>query len=138
MLTAFAADRYDRDPSRYPPELYQRRRGDLLNAFESTLSPLSVAQFKLLHRVYLASFRTDLLARMTQDGADSTDLVTETSNHWERKFEDSAREASVESTEWKWRNELELLKRDIRDLADEITGDATNKVSDTFSIGVRI
>jgi hypothetical protein len=75
---------------------------------------------------------------MAQGGADSTDLVTETCNHWERKFEDSAREVSVESTEWKWRNELELLKRDFRDFVnDEIAG-ATDKVSNFFSIGARI
>jgi hypothetical protein len=126
-LIVFPVAQYDRDPPHYRPELYQRRRTDLLGTFETTLSSLSAAQFELLHKDYLRAFHDELVAGMTSEHA-FTDLVKETSNRWEKKFEDSAREASVESTDRKWEDELELLKADIRKLVDEASEAATTKV----------
>jgi hypothetical protein len=124
---------YDRDPHCYQPELYQRRRTQLLNTFETTLSSLSAAQFELLRKVYLKAFHDELVAGLTSEHV-FADLVKEKSNYWERKYEDSAREASVESIDRRWEGELELLKADIRKLVDEISEDAATQVMNSSSL----
>jgi Root hair defective 3 GTP-binding protein (RHD3) len=129
LLTSWTSARYDRDPSRYQPDLYQRNREDLLAKMRSTLSFLAVNQFKLLHKDYLEAFEQELVARMSQDECHFADLVSEMRHRWENKYEKSAREVSVEGTEPKWKHELSLLKADIRKLVDRIREDETIKVS---------
>jgi hypothetical protein len=134
-MTSWTSARYDRDPSRYQPDLHQRNRVDLLAKIRSTLSTLAINQFKLLRKDYLEAFEQELVARMSQDECHFADLVGEVCHRWESKFEESAREVSVEGTELKWKHELGLLKTDVGKQVDRIREDEIIKVSEIVKIG---
>jgi protein SEY1 len=126
--------RYDEDASRYHQDVYQRKRADLVATMESLLSPLSAGQFKLLHRDCLHAFEQELLAGMSQDDCQFADLMDKLCTRLEKKFEENAREASIEGAGWNWEDELELLKTDIRNEADKIRASETKRVSDVVVI----
>jgi protein SEY1 len=130
--------RYDEDASRYHTDVYQRKRADLVATIESMLSPLSAGQSKLLHRDCLHAFEQELLAGMSRDECHFVDLVDELSKLWEKKFEENAREASVEGGGWNWEDELELLKTDIHKEAGRIRANETKRVSHVVVIGQNV
>ncbi|KAF5351989.1 hypothetical protein D9756_007623 [Leucocoprinus leucothites] len=123
-----ALTRYDRDASRYHKAVYTRKRADLTAALDSTLSPLFLGQLKNLHKFCLVQFKKALLNGLKGDEYDFGDVVLKARAKWEGMFEERAKEAFVEGTDWVWEDELELLKEEIGGVADQCRKDETKKM----------
>ncbi|KAF7427975.1 Dynamin-like GTPase that mediates homotypic ER fusion [Pleurotus ostreatus] len=125
-----ALARYDRDASRYHQGVYKRKRADLLAALDSTLSPLFLGQLKNLHKSCLVTFKKDMLQGMTGEGYNFADVVEQAREKCEGDFAAGAKEAVVEedSDLWGWEEELELLKEEIRSVANQCRKDETKKM----------
>ncbi|KAF4597963.1 Dynamin-like GTPase that mediates homotypic ER fusion [Pleurotus pulmonarius] len=125
-----ALARYDRDASRYHQGVYKRKRADLLSALDSTLSPLFLGQLKNLHKSCLVTFKKDMLQGMTGEGYNFADVVEQAREKCEGDFAAGATEAVVEegSDSWGWEEELELLKEEMRSVANQCRKDETKKM----------
>jgi protein SEY1 len=131
ILTMTYLARYDVDASHYGQDVHQRKREDLIASIESMLSPLSVGQFKLLHRDCLLAFEQELLVGVHLGERDFTELAKESCNRWQNVFEESAREAAVRGTEKTLETELELLKGDFSRVVDQTKEDG---IIDTYMV----
>ncbi|KAF9452754.1 root hair defective 3 GTP-binding protein [Macrolepiota fuliginosa MF-IS2] len=123
-----ALTRYDRDASRYHKAVYTRKRADLTAALDSTLSPLFLGQLKNLHKFCLVQFKKALLDGLKGEDYDFGDVVAKARVNWEGKFEQVAKEAFVEDTDWVWEDELGLLREEIGSVADQCRKDETKKM----------
>lgn len=126
--------RYDRDASRYHKAVYTRKRADLTAALDSTLSPLFLGQLKNLHKFCLVQFKKALLDGLKGEEYDFGHVVANARAKWESKFEESAKEAFVEGTDWVWEEELDLLKEEIKSVADQCRKDETKKMVNQIEV----
>lgn len=78
--------KFDKDASRYHQEVYKRKRTDLLEKLNSTLSPFFLGQLKNLHKAVLAQFRAAVLDRLKGEGYDFKDVVEGERANAENKF----------------------------------------------------
>ncbi|KAL1695088.1 RHD3/Sey1 [Schizophyllum commune] len=123
-----ALERYDRDASRYHQGVYKRKRADLLAVIESSLSPMFLGQLKNLHKACLTAFKKEIVDGMKGEGYDFAEIVTKARSTCETRFTEGAREALIEDTDWVWEDELELLKEEVRSVADQCRKDETKKM----------
>ncbi|ESK90867.1 protein sey1 [Moniliophthora roreri MCA 2997] len=125
-----ALDRYDRDASRYHQGVYKRKRADLIASIDATLSPLFLGQLKNLHKSCLVTFKKEILDGLKGEDYNFADVVSKSRTKWEQRFVEGAKEAVVdpESAQWSWEDELELLKEEIRSVADQCRKDETKKM----------
>lgn len=72
-----ALGKFDRDASRYHSGVYQRKRGELLLALHSSLSPLFLGQVKNLHKTAAHRYMKDLTAGLKEPGYDFAQVVNE-------------------------------------------------------------
>lgn len=126
--------RYDRDASRYHKAVYARKRADLTAALDSTLSPLFLGQLKNLHKYCLVQFKKALIDGLKGEEYDFGDVVRKQRTKWEARFEESAKEAFVEETDWVWEDELESLKEEIGSVADQCRKDETKKMINRIEV----
>lgn len=126
--------RYDRDASRYHKAVYARKRSDLIVALDSMLSPLFLGQLKNLHKSCLVQFKKALLDGLKGEEYDFGDVVAKARVNWESRFEEGAKEAFVEGTDWVWEDELELLKEEIGSVADQCRKDETKKMVNQIEV----
>ncbi|KAG1750326.1 RHD3/Sey1, partial [Suillus paluster] len=124
-----ALSRYDCDASRYHQGVYQRKRTDLLGVLNSTLSPLFLGQLKNLHKSCLSSFKKELLHGLCGEEYDFADVIGEARTKCETLFADGATEVSLEDTDWTWQDELESLREEIGNVADQCRKDETKKMA---------
>ncbi|KDR75138.1 hypothetical protein GALMADRAFT_122750 [Galerina marginata CBS 339.88] len=123
-----ALTRYDRDASRYHKGVYGRKRTDLVAALDSTLSPLYLGQLKNLHKSSLVAFKKEMLDGMMGEGYSFADVVAKAKETCEGTFATGAKEATIEDTDWSWEEELQLLKEEIKIVADQCRKDETKKM----------
>lgn len=123
-----ALSRYDRDASRYHQGVYQRKRADLLGVMDSTLSPLFLGQLKNLHKSCLSAFKKELLEGLRGEEYSFADVVGKARTKCETRFADGAKEVSLEDTDWTWQDELESLREEIGNVADQCRKDETKKM----------
>lgn len=123
-----ALTRYDREASRYHKAVYARKRTDLTVALESILSPLFLGQLKNLHKLCLVQFKKALLEGLKGEEYDFGDVVMKARGKWEGRFENGAKEAFLEDTDWSWEDELVSLKEEIGSVADQCRKDETKKM----------
>ncbi|PCH36110.1 root hair defective 3 GTP-binding protein [Wolfiporia cocos MD-104 SS10] len=123
-----AIARYDRDASRYHQGVYKRKRADLVGVLDSTLSSLFLGQLKNLHKACLVQFKTAMLEGMRGEGYSFAEIVSATQERCEKRFLEGAQEALVEGTEWSYDEELELLREEVRHVADQCRKDETKKM----------
>ncbi|KAI5829813.1 root hair defective 3 GTP-binding protein [Schizophyllum commune Tattone D] len=123
-----ALERYDRDASRYYQGVYKRKRADLLAVIESSLSPMFLGQLKNLHKACLTAFKKEIVDGMKGEGYDFAEIVTKARSTCETRFTEGAKEALIEDTDWVWEDELELLKEEVRSVADQCRKDETKKM----------
>ncbi|KAI4523869.1 root hair defective 3 GTP-binding protein [Schizophyllum commune Loenen D] len=123
-----ALERYDRDASRYHQGVYKRKRADLLAVIESSLSPMFLGQLKNLHKACLTAFKKEIVDGMKGEGYDFAEIVTKARSTCETRFTEGAKEALIEDTDWVWEDELELLKEEVRSVADQCRKDETKKM----------
>ncbi|KAG0707121.1 RHD3/Sey1 [Suillus ampliporus] len=123
-----ALSRYDRDASRYHQGVYNRKRADLLGVLDSTLSPLFLRQLKNLHKLCLSAFKKELLEGLRGEEYNFADVVGKARTKCETRFADGAKEVSLEDTDWTWQDELESLREEIGNVADQCRKDETKKM----------
>jgi protein SEY1 len=125
--------RYDREASRYHQGVYKRKRTDLLASLDSILSPLFLGQLKNMHKFCLGEFKLALADGLKGDRYNFSEVVKFASAQNEGKFEECAKEAVVVEGEegqgmWVWKEELELLREEISNVADLFRKDETKKM----------
>ncbi|KAJ8584278.1 root hair defective 3 GTP-binding protein [Rhizopogon salebrosus TDB-379] len=123
-----ALERYDRDASRYHQGVYNRKRADLLGVLDSTLSPLFLGQLKNLHKTCLSAFKKEILDGLRGDEYNFADVVDQARTKCETGFSDGAKEALLEDTDWTWEDELESIREEIGNVADQCRKDETKKM----------
>lgn len=110
-------------------------------SLDATLSPLFIGQLKNLHKASLVGFKKEILDGLKGDSYDFAEVVQKARQTWEGKFAEHAKEAVIEDGEaWVWQDELELLKEEIKSVADQCRKDETKKMINlievTFLFGV--
>lgn len=135
MLLILGSERYDRDASRYHQGVYKRKRADLLAVIESSLSPMFLGQLKNLHKACLTAFKKEIVDGMKGEGYDFAEIVTKARSTCETRFTEGAKEALIEDTDWVWEDELELLKEEVRSVADQCRKDETKKMINQIEVG---
>ncbi|KAJ3536079.1 hypothetical protein NMY22_g6196 [Coprinellus aureogranulatus] len=132
-----ALARYDRDASRYHKGVYTRKRADLTSVIDSTLSPLFLGQLKNMHKLCVVTFKQDLLSGLKGDDYDFAEVVTKATKKCEDAFTKTAKEALVEGTDWNWEDELEVIREEIRGVADQCRKDETKKMINQIERNVK-
>jgi hypothetical protein len=125
--------RYDREASRYHQGVYKRKRADLSASLDSILSALFLGQLKNIHKVCLGEFKLALANGLKGDRYNFSEVVKFAGAQSEGKFEECAKEAVVVEGEegqgmWAWKEELELLREEIGNVADLFRKDETKKM----------
>ena len=126
--------RYDRDASRYHQGVYKRKREDLINIIDSSLSPLFLGQLKNLHKSALLAFKKDIEEGMRVDGYNFAEVVSSAREKCEKIFSEGAKEACLDDTDWEWEDELELLREDVRSVSDQCRADETKKMVNAIEV----
>jgi len=134
---AHALTRYDQDASRYHKGVYTRKRADLIVAIESALSPMFLGQLKNLHKSCLVEFKKRILEGLKGDDYSFGKVVNKARLTCESTFAAGAQEALLEGAEWAWQDELELLKEEIRAVADQCRKDETKKMINLIERNVK-
>ena len=133
-MTGFGVARYDRNASRYHKGVYGRKRADLVAALDATLSPLFLGQLKNLHKSCLVAFKKEMLEGMRGEEYSFADVVINARETCEVVFTTGAKEALVEGTDWSWEEELELLKEEVKIIADQCRKDETKKMLNQIEV----
>ena len=124
MLTA----KYDKDASRYHQGVYKKKRYDLRTIIINTLTPLFLGQLKNLHKQSLVAFKKHLSDALRGDSYNFADVVNDARSACEKAFVSGAKEALLKDTDWTYEDELELLKQEIKLVADQCRADETKKM----------
>jgi Root hair defective 3 GTP-binding protein (RHD3) len=135
-LTPWLSARYDRDASRYHKGVYTRKRADLIAALDSNLSNLFLGQLKNMHKSCLVVFKKELLNGLRGETYDFADVVLKARERCDKTFIEGAKEALVEGTDWTWTEEFELLKEEVRTVADQCRKDETKKMLNLIEVYV--
>ncbi len=129
-----AAERYDRDASRYHQGVYKRKRVDLVGVLDSTLSPLFFGQLKNLHKSCLVAYKKEMIDGMRGEGYNFAEVVAAARERLEKRFLEGAQEAIVEGTDWSYEEELGLLREEARIVADQCRKDETKKMVNVIEV----
>lgn len=132
-----ALTRYDRDASRYHKGVYTRKRADLISVIDSTLSPLFLGQLKNLHKLSLVTFKKELLEGLKGEDYNFGEVVTRVTKKCEDTFSSGAKETLVEGTDWRWEEELDVIREEMRGLADQCRKDETKKMVNQIERNVK-
>ncbi len=115
--TALAS--FDRDASRYHQEVYKRKRVDLLEKLNSSLSPFFLGQLKNLHRHMLQNFKRSVLDRMrTEPNYDFGLVVSSEKRTALAKFSAAANAVLLADTDWAVDEEVAQLDAEIQAISD--------------------
>jgi hypothetical protein len=125
---------YDRDASRYHQQVYKRKRSDLIATMNSTLTPLFLGQLKNLHKSCLVAFKKQMMDGMKGDSYNFAEIVSKARRNTEGSFSSGAKEALLEETDWSWEDELELLRDEVRQVADQCRKDETKKMINSIEV----
>ena len=134
QVVEFASARYDKNASRYHQGVYQRKRADLLNVIDSTLSTLFLGQLKNMHKAVLAAFKKEMQDGMRVEGYNFADVCSRARRACEKRFIDGAEEAKLEDTDWVWEDEFELLREEMALVANQCRADETKKMLNSIEV----
>jgi hypothetical protein len=100
---------------------------------------LFLGQLKNLHKHCLTTFKSDLLSGLRGPEYDFAEVVLKAREKCERKFSEGAKEAVVEQGgSWVWEEELELLKEEMKSVADTCRKDETKKMVNLIEVSERV
>ncbi|PWZ03424.1 root hair defective 3 GTP-binding protein [Testicularia cyperi] len=124
-----ALTKFDRDAGRYHQEVYKRKRIDLLEKLNASLSPFFLGQLKNLHRHVLHSFKQNVLERMrTEPNYDFGQVVGSERKAAQTKFSVAARAVLLPDTDWTVDEEEAQLEQEIQSIADTMRVEETKKM----------
>jgi hypothetical protein len=98
------------------------------------LSSLFLGQLENLHKQCLATFKKDLLDGLKGEDYSFGDVGTKATKKCEDTFSSVAKEAFVEGTDWVWEDDLDLLKEEMRGVADQCRKDETKKIVNQIEV----
>jgi hypothetical protein len=119
---------FDKAASRYHAEVYRRKRSELLEKLNATLSPLFMGQLKNTHKLVLASFRSAVLERLRGDTYDFADVVSSERQRALARFEAAAQAVQLAETDWSVEEETQQLATAIDAIADQCRAEETKKM----------
>ncbi|KAH9959029.1 RHD3/Sey1, partial [Lactifluus volemus] len=119
-----ALSRYDREASRYHQDVYKRKRADLVERLDLTLSPLFLRQLRNTQSDVLASFKAEIDRGLSIAGYNFVDASKRQASAVAR-FIGGAREAVITEGDptWQWESELQVLQKDIQAIIDQLRKD---------------
>ncbi|KAN0060995.1 Dynamin-like GTPase that mediates homotypic ER fusion [Thecaphora frezii] len=121
--------KFDKDAGRYHQEVYKRKRIDLLEKLNSTLSPFFLGQLKNLHKVILAAFKNSVLERMrNESNYDFGEVVGSEKERAQVRFDTAAKLLLLPDTDWTIAEEETQLEEDIQSIADTMRVEETKKM----------
>ncbi|KAJ1019402.1 hypothetical protein NDA16_004519 [Ustilago loliicola] len=124
-----ALSKFDRDASRYHQDVYKRKRVDLLEKLNSSLSPFFLGQLKNLHRHILQSFKKNVLERMRNEtNYDFGQVVSSEKRGALAKFSTAAQAVLLADTDWTIDEEVAQLESEIQSISDTMRVEETKKM----------
>lgn len=123
-----AIEDFDKAASRYHAEVYKRKRLDLLEKLNSTLSPFFLGQLKNLHKKVVAFFRASVLEKLRGENYDFSTVVSSERKKALIAFETGATAIKLKDTDWAYDDEYEQLKQSVDDIADQCRAEETKKM----------
>lgn len=127
-FSRFLTASFDKAASRYHQEVYKRKRSDLLEKLNTSLSPLFMTQLKNLHKTILSSFKSSLIEKLRGDSYDFASVVSTESEKAESQFLVAGQLLLLEDTDWGIEDEFEQLKEDMKLISDNARIDETRKM----------
>ncbi|KAF9115300.1 Dynamin-like GTPase that mediates homotypic ER fusion [Mortierella sp. AM989] len=108
---------FDKDASRYHPEVYKRKRSEVLSKANSMLESYFVGQLKNLHKQAVLQFSTQLQQALKSDGAEFASVSSAAKKDATEFFLTGAKAIKLEETDWEYEEELYQLEHDLQELA---------------------
>ena len=71
---------------------------------------------------------------MKGDGYNFAEIVSTARRHSEETFSSGAKEALLQGVDWRWEDELELLRDEVRQVADQCRRDETKKMINLIEV----
>ncbi|EPQ28364.1 uncharacterized protein PFL1_04191 [Pseudozyma flocculosa PF-1] len=124
-----ALAKFDKDAGRYHQEVYRRKRTDLLEKLNASLSPFFLGQLKNLHKHVLAAFKSNVLERMrNESNYDFGEVVGSEKERAQAKFSAAAKLVLLADTDWTVSEEEAQLEEEIQSIADTMRVEETKKM----------
>ena len=123
-----ALAKFDKEASRYHAEVYKRKRVELLEKLNSSLSPIFLGQVKNLHKTILASFKASILDKLRGDNYDFGQVVSTERSRAEKSFASACALVCLTDTDWTVSEELLQFKDSIDQIADQCRAEETKKM----------
>lgn len=108
---------FDKDASRYHPEVYKRKRAEVLTKANSMLESFFVGQLKNLHKKAVAQFSSELQQALKKDGAEFGAVSTTAKDNATAFFLQGAKAIKLEETDWEYEEEQFQLEQDLQEFA---------------------
>lgn len=121
-------EQFDKAASRYHSEVYKRKRIDLLEKLNSTLSPFFLGQLRNLHKSVLAAFKSSVTEKLRREVYDFAQVVGVEKQKALDTFEKGASSVRLGETDWSYEDELEELNRNVTEIADQCRAEETKKM----------
>ncbi|CED85425.1 root hair defective 3 gtp-binding protein [Phaffia rhodozyma] len=128
---------FDRDASRYHVGVYQRKRIDLIQSLDSSLSPLFLGHVKNLHKVVVRDFKQGIEEALKGKEYDFGAVVQTSRERAENTFREGAEEVRLDDTDWQYDDEFALLKEDITLIGDQCRFDETKRMVNSIERNIK-
>ncbi|KAG0002195.1 Dynamin-like GTPase that mediates homotypic ER fusion [Entomortierella chlamydospora] len=108
---------FDKDASRYHPEVYKRKRSEVLSKANSMLNSYFVGQLKNLHKKAVSQFSTLLQEALKSDGAEFASASSTAKKEVTEFFLTEAKAIKLDETDWEYEEEFYQLENDLQEFA---------------------
>ncbi|CAO1617569.1 unnamed protein product [Parajaminaea phylloscopi] len=123
-----AVEQFDKAASRYHAEVYKRKRTDLLEKLNSTLSPFFLGQLRNLHKSVVNTFKSSVIEKLRGEGYDFAQVVGEERRKALDTFERHASQIRLADTDWSFEDDLQELQESITEIANQCKAEETKKM----------
>ncbi|KAI8358015.1 RHD3/Sey1 [Mortierella sp. GBAus27b] len=108
---------FDKDASRYHPEVYKRKRVEVLEKSNTMLEPYFLGQLKNLHKRAITLFSTKLQEALHTEGAEFASASSASKKEAVEFFMQGAKAIRLEETDWEYDEECHQLECDLHELS---------------------
>lgn len=121
---------FDLAASRYHTGVYQRKRTEFMTKMNSNLSPLFLAQLKILSKSIIKKFQAELIHELkTGSGVrDFKEVVSSQMQNSQKAFEDGVKLVLLDETDWTYTEELNQLVEDLTNISNQCKVDEMKKL----------
>ncbi|KAK3814929.1 MAG: RHD3/Sey1 [Benniella sp.] len=108
---------FDKDASRYHPDVYKRKRGEMMSKANHMLEAYFLGQLKNLHKKAVSLFSTNLQQALRSDNVEFSVVVAASKKEVTDYFLQGANAIKLEETEWSYDEELYQLEQGLQEFA---------------------